>query len=210
MTSFLREHGLWAEPRRPVPAGRGALFLDRDGVIVEERHYLHRVEDVALTPDAGGLIARANGFGIPVVMITNQAGIGRGLYDWQAFESVQAAIHALLASAGASIDAVYACAYHEEGKEPYRIGAHEDLALDLGSSWVVGDRANDLEAGRASGLLGGTLVQTGYGAQQREQLDAAALGTAVFRVNLSTNLSTIECPLLHGFLEACDQQSVSG
>ncbi len=68
MTSFLREHGLWAEPRRPVPAGRGALFLDRDGVIVEERHYLHRVEDVALTPDAGGLIARANGFGIPVVM----------------------------------------------------------------------------------------------------------------------------------------------
>lgn len=206
----LRDHGLWAETRRDVPAGRGGLFLDRDGVIVEERQYLHRLEDVALTPDAASVIGQANRMGIPVVMITNQAGVGRGIYDWEAFDRVQAAIHAVLAAAGAQVDAVYACAYHEAGQGEYRVGDHPwrkpgpgmllaaavDLGVDLGVSWVVGDRATDLEAGRSAGLVGGTLVATGYGVEEREQVAAAALAQDGFRVNRAPNLAAIDCPML--------------
>ena len=187
-----RAAGLHAELRSSIRGGP-ALFLDRDGVVVEEKHYLHRVEDVALTAGAGDAIAAINRLGVAVVLITNQAGIGRGIFDWEAFGAVQDEVHRRLAACGARLDAVYACAYHAEAKPPFREADHAwrkpnsgmldaaaaDLGLDLSGSWVVGDRASDLAAGAGAGLAGGTLVATGYGCDPAEIAGAARLATAV-------------------------------
>src|SRR5690242_8907500 len=70
-------------------SGRPCLFLDRDGVLVEETNYLHRPEDVAFIPKVLPAIAEVNKRGIPVVIVTNQAGVGRGYYDWAEFHRVQ-------------------------------------------------------------------------------------------------------------------------
>ena len=88
--------GLWCEINPAPPDGRGALFLDRDGVIVADTHYLHRVEDMRMIAGAAAAIARCNALGIRVVVVTNQAGIGRGYYGWDDFHAVQAAMAAEL------------------------------------------------------------------------------------------------------------------
>ena len=93
--------GLWCEVDAAVPAGRAALFLDRDGVIVTDTHYLCRVEDMRMIAGRAAAIARCNALQIPVVVVTNQAGIGRGYYDWDAFQAVQGALKAALAAEAA-------------------------------------------------------------------------------------------------------------
>ncbi|MEI9900596.1 MAG: HAD-IIIA family hydrolase [Hyphomicrobium sp.] len=179
---FDAEAGLWVETMRP-PFARPtpALFIDRDGVLVEETHYLHRAADVSLIPGAAEVVARANRLGIPVIVVTNQAGIGKGLYDWTAFREVQDAIICELAARGATIDAVLACPYHEKGLGIWRHFAHparkpkpgmllhaaEMLNLDLAASWIVGDHYTDLLAGYAASLRGGMHVLTGRGAADR-------------------------------------------
>jgi D-glycero-D-manno-heptose 1,7-bisphosphate phosphatase len=173
--------------------GRPALFLDRDGVLVEETGYLHRAEEVRLIPGATAAVAAAARAGLPVVLITNQAGIGRGYYGWAEFQAVQEKIAADLAVGGGAFDMVLACPFHAAGQPPYRhpdhpcrkprpgmiLRAAEMLGLDLAGSWVVGDRAIDLEAGRAAGLAGGVHVLTGHGAAERGA--ALELATGKFR-----------------------------
>ena len=102
--------GLWCEIGGRSFAGRAAIFLDRDGVIVEEVNYLGRAQDLKMLPGAAMAIGRCNRLGIPVVVVTNQSGIGRGYYDWSGFRAVQAALSAALAKEDAHIDAVLACA----------------------------------------------------------------------------------------------------
>src|SRR5580704_19661162 len=172
--------GLWCEINPAPPSGRGTLFLDRDGVIVADTHYLHRVENLCMIAGAATAISRCNALGIRVVVVTNQAGIGRGYYGWDDFRAVQSALAAELASAGAHLDAVLACAYHGEGREPLRVADHpwrkpnpgmileaaSRTKLDLARSWIVGDRAHDLAAGAAAGLAGGTLLAADGGERQ--------------------------------------------
>ncbi|NQV48124.1 MAG: HAD family hydrolase [Rhodospirillaceae bacterium] len=174
---------------------RPALFLDRDGVVVAESHYLYRVEDVALIPGAAETIAKANKRGIPVVFVTNQAGIGYGYFEWQSFYAVQDKILTELTAAGAHIDGVYACPFHVKGKPPYDHPDHparkpnpgmllfagEDLSIDLNSSWIIGDRAGDIEAGLNAGLAGGIHVLTGHGSIDGERDDALALASKSFK-----------------------------
>jgi D-glycero-D-manno-heptose 1,7-bisphosphate phosphatase len=162
---------------KPGRENRPGLFLDRDGVIVELIPYLHQVEDVALIPGAVETIAAANRRGVPVVVITNQAGIGRGYYGWEKFQGVQDAILVALGNAGAHIDGVFACPHHPDAAGRYLHPAHsarkpepgmllraaEMLRIDLAHSWIIGDRSGDLLAGRAAGLEGGVLVRTGLG-----------------------------------------------
>src|SRR5215472_16773822 len=108
----LDSQGVWCEVlQRPAP-GRAALFLDRDGTVVEDTGYLHRVDDIVVMPGAAEVIAAANQRSVPVIMVTNQSGIRRAYYRWTEFKSVQDAIVASLATAVARIDAVYACAHH--------------------------------------------------------------------------------------------------
>jgi len=115
----LNSEGVWCElPTTPAP-GRPALFLDRDGVIVEDTKYLCRAEDIIMIPGAAGVIAAANTRGIAVVLVTNQAGIGRGYYGWSEFKAVQQAIVFTLVAEGARLDAVYACPHHPEGRDEF-------------------------------------------------------------------------------------------
>jgi D-glycero-D-manno-heptose 1,7-bisphosphate phosphatase len=205
----LNAEGVWCEVLRRLPAGRPTLFLDRDGAIVEEAEYLCRVEDIVMIKGATEVIAAANRRGNPVVVVTNQAGIGRGYYGWQEFGRVQRAIIAALADEGARLDAVYACAHHPEGRAEFAHPAHparkpnpgmllqaaSDLSIDLKTSWLVGDKASDIEAARRAGLAGAMHVATGYGIAERQR--AAALATATFEVRIGRSIKdAITLPIL--------------
>ena len=179
--------GLWCMPfgELGVWKGRAAAFLDRDGVIVEETGYLGRSEDVRLLPGVADAIVCLNRRRIPVVVITNQAGIGHGRYGWDGFRSVQARIRRDLADVGAQIDMELACAYSEAGKPPFLVANHPwrkpnpgmllhaaGLAgLDLAGSIIVGDKVSDLEAGFRAGLGAGALVLTGHGSRERHAME---------------------------------------
>jgi D-glycero-D-manno-heptose 1,7-bisphosphate phosphatase len=197
----LNSEGLWCQILRRPAHDRPALFLDRDGGVVEEVGYLRRPEDIVIIPGAAEVISTANQRRVPVVMITNQSGIGRGYYDWTDFKSVQDAIVSSLAAAGARIDAVYACAHHPEAKgflahpdHPARkpnpgmlLQAALDLALDLKASWLVGDKADDIEAAKRAGIAGALHVATGYGAAERQL--AAKLANLKFAVRFGQSIA---------------------
>ena len=165
----ITDDGIWLEvraarARRPRPA----LFLDRDGVIIEDRDFVSDPAAVALLPGAARLIAAANRAGVPVAVVTNQSGIDRGLYGWDAFAAVEARIDERLAVGGAAIDARAACPFHPDfspGFGPAQArwrkpgpGMIEALAkrlnVDLGRSWLVGDKPSDIEAAREASLAG--------------------------------------------------------
>jgi D-glycero-D-manno-heptose 1,7-bisphosphate phosphatase len=205
----LDSQGVWCQIlRRPAP-GRAALFLDRDGTVVKETGYLCRVDDIVLIPGAGEVISTANQRGIAVVMVTNQSGIGRGYYSWPEFKSVQDAIVASLATEGASVDAVYACAHHPDAdgdfihpNHPARkpnpgmlLRAASALTLDVTSSWLVGDKADDVEAAKRAGIAGALLVATGYGDGERQR--AATLASPAFEVRFGRSIAdAMTLPLL--------------
>jgi len=174
---------------------RAALFLDRDGCVVVEAHYLHEVEKVQLINGAVDVIARANALNVAVVFVTNQAGIGYGYFGWPEFLLVQNKIMSELAAFGAHVDGVFACPFHAKGRPPYEhpdhpsrkpnpgmlLAAADGLNLDLGRSWIIGDRAGDLEAGLNAGLAGGLQVATGHGLREGEREAALALNSNDFR-----------------------------
>lgn len=197
----LNAEGVWCEVLRRPPAGRPALFLDRDGAVVEETGYLCRVEDIVMIPGAAAVIAAANSRGIAVVLVTNQAGIGRGYYGWPEFNRVQRAIMAALNAQGARLDAVYACAHHPEGRgglahpdHPARkpnpgmlFQAASDLAVDLAASWLVGDKSSDVEAAKRAGLAGALQVATGHGGAERQ--DVGALAAPSFEIRFGRSIA---------------------
>ncbi len=196
----LTADGIWCSgPGLAAPGGsrqpRPALFLDRDGVLVEEIGYLHEAEKARLLPGAARLLAWPRARGWASVVVTNQSGIGRGYFDWRDFAVTQARIDALLAKEGAGSDLLLACPYLPAGQGHYRVDhptrkprpgmllrAAELLRLDLSRSWIVGDRASDLAAGRAAGLAGGILLASGYGGLAAQSAAAIALGRPGFRV----------------------------
>ncbi|MEX2629773.1 MAG: HAD-IIIA family hydrolase [Tistlia sp.] len=201
--------GLWCERRRlrepgSRPASGRALFLDRDGVVVEEVGYLHRPAEVRVAPGAAALCRAARAAGWAVVLVSNQSGVGRGRYGWPAFAATQAEIERQLAAAGAPepFDLVLACPHHPEGLGRYRHPDHPArkpnpgmllragalLALEPAAGWIVGDRALDLEAGRRAGLAGGLHVLTGHGAAAGERARALDLAAPGFRVLTADDL----------------------
>ena len=154
---------------------RWAVFLDRDGTVNEEVHYLHQAEQLRLLPGAAEAIRLLNESGIPVFLVTNQAGIGRGYYDEPAMRAVHSALEDELAAHGAHLDAIYHCPHHPDAGCACRkpnpgllIQAAEEHDIDLEHSFVIGDKASDLEAGVRVGCLP-VLVRTGYGATEEPE-----------------------------------------
>ncbi len=204
--------GLWCDDLRHSSSvvGRPALFLDRDGVIVKEVGYLHKLEDVQLIDNVHRIIAQCNQVGIPVILVTNQSGIGRGLYSWSDFTLVQDKITRLLSGLGAHLDMVLACAYHDEGEPPYRRESHpwrkpnpgmllaaaEQMEIKLSESWIVGDREGDIAAGRAAGLAGGVLALSGHTSQQ----EAARISKTQDKYKIRVAYSLAACPFLVKFM----------
>jgi D-glycero-D-manno-heptose 1,7-bisphosphate phosphatase len=140
---------------------RPAVFLDRDGTIVEDPGFLHDPEQVRLFPGAGEAIRRLRDAGFLVVLATNQSGIARGLHTAADYEAVQARLADLLAPHGARLDASYFCPHHPQFTGPCDcrkpgtklfLDAQRDLGIDFARSWWVGDRLSDVQPAR---LLGG-------------------------------------------------------
>jgi len=148
---------------------RPAVFLDRDGTIAEEVGYLNHASRFRILPRVAEAIRRLNEAQMPVIVVTNQSGVGRGYFP----ESLVLTVHELmtqqLEAAGARLDAIYYCPHtsadHCECRKP-RTGmldrAARDHALDLSRSFVVGDRHGDIALARRAGACS-ILVRTGYG-----------------------------------------------
>lgn len=192
--------GLWRDiaAGRPRASGGPALFLDRDGVIVDYVAFLHRPEEVRLKDGIARLIRSAHAANAAVVVATNQSGVGRGKYGWRAFAAVQDEIAERLGQDGEAVDAVFACPFHHEALAPYRhpdhparkpnpgmlLTAGDALGLDLARSWMIGDRAIDVAAARAAGLAGALLL-AGHnaGEETAQALSLARDGFAVVRID---------------------------
>ena len=161
-----------------------AVFLDRDGTLVDELGFLTRAEDLRLLPGAAEGVRAFNEAGWKVVVVTNQSGIARGLLDERTLAAIHARLTAELERAGARLDAILHCPHHpEEGAPPLRRRcecrkpapgllqeAARRFSLDLAACWTIGDSLRDLEAGRRAALAGGVLVLTGKGLDERARL----------------------------------------
>jgi D-glycero-D-manno-heptose 1,7-bisphosphate phosphatase len=148
---------------------RPAVFLDRDGTIAEEVGYLNHISRFRMFPFAADAIRRLNEAGLPVMVVTNQSGVGRGYFPEALVDEVHELMTKELAAAGARLDAIYYCPHTSaegcESRKP-KPGmlerAAREHALDLKRSFVVGDRSADIELARNAGARG-ILVRTGYG-----------------------------------------------
>jgi D-glycero-D-manno-heptose 1,7-bisphosphate phosphatase len=163
-------------------SGRAAVFLDRDGTLIEDIGYLRFARDVAFYPWTADAVRALNQAGLPVIVITNQSGVARGLLTEPMIEDVHRHISSSLEAGGAHIDAYYYCPHHPEATlAAYRKRcdcrkpgcgmierAAADLDLDPARSFVVGDKWIDVGAAHAAGARG-ILVRTGYGAAEEAE-----------------------------------------
>lgn len=152
---------------------RSAVFLDRDGTIIEEVNYLARPEQVKLLPGAAEAIREWNAAGVLVIVVTNQAGVARGYFPESRIAEVHARLDALLAECGARIDAYYYCPHGpDDGCECRKprpgmlLVAAREHDIDLARAWVIGDKVSDADAGRAAGCRA-VLVRTGHALPER-------------------------------------------
>lgn len=153
---------------RSVPAPVPTAFLDRDGVLNVDRGYAHRPEELEFIPGAAEAVRLLNEAGYRVVVITNQSGIARGLYDETAVHRFHAHLRERLAAQGAHIDSFYYCPHHPHGSVPEfaivcecrkpKAGLLEqavrDHPADRGRSFLIGDKDDDIAAASAFGVCG--------------------------------------------------------
>ncbi len=149
-----------------------ALFLDRDGVINEDRHYVHRREDFVVLPRVFEALRLARKFGYLTFVVSNQAGVARGYYDLSAVNALHEHMLSIFADEGVSIDGIYFCPHHTDGvisefavrcacrkpKPGMILRAAQDFRLNLAESILVGDKMSDVQAGGAAGVGKNCLV----------------------------------------------------
>jgi len=154
----------------------GAVFLDRDGTIVDEVGYVTHPDQLVLLAGAAEAIARFNTAKVPVLVVSNQAAVAHGLISERELEAIHMRLIALLGSEGARVDGIYYCPHHPEGKIPqYSMAcdcrkpapglierAAREHSIALVDSVLIGDALRDLQAGRATGMRT-MLVRTGLG-----------------------------------------------
>ena len=163
--------------REPFALPTPALFLDRDGVLIEDRHHLSDPAQVELCSGAQQLLHEAKKHHWPVVVITNQSGISRGYFEWGSYERVTDRLLELV-DAEAPIAAVYANGHGPDAppnswRKPspgMLLAAEADLNLDLGRSLLIGDRLSDLQAGALAKVSCLFHVLSGHGASERSQV----------------------------------------
>jgi D-glycero-D-manno-heptose 1,7-bisphosphate phosphatase len=161
-----------------------AIFLDRDGTLVDELGFLRRPEDLRLLPRAAEGVRAFNAAGWPAIVVTNQSGLARGHFTPEDLAAIHVRLAAALAKEGARLDAILHCPHHpDEGEPPLRAAcacrkpepglmreAAQRIGLELGACWTVGDSLRDIEAGRRAGLAGEVLVLTGKGKDELARL----------------------------------------
>jgi D-glycero-D-manno-heptose 1,7-bisphosphate phosphatase len=162
-----------------------AVFLDRDGVLIEEKEYLYRSEAVVILPGTGAALRQLQDAGFLLFIVTNQSGIGRGYYTADDMHAVHAHLAAVLDRDGVRFAKIYfapeAPDQPSRGRKPspqFLFDARDEFGVDLTQSYLIGDKLLDLQCGWNAGVKQCLLVRTGYGAQvEREQ--AGRLGSAV-------------------------------
>ncbi len=159
------------------------VFLDRDGTLIEEVGYLSHLDRIALYPWSIESVKLLNRAGFKVVVVTNQAGVARGLFDEDFIDEAHRFLDQKFGDGGATIDKFYYCPHHPEASvEAYRCEcdcrkpkagmlwkAAQELQLELSHSFVIGDRLSDLRLGPAVGAKS-VLVRTGYGETTAREL----------------------------------------
>lgn len=159
---------------------RPAVFLDRDGVLIEEVGHLHREEDLRLLPGVASAVRVINQAGFLAILITNQPVVARGICSFDDLQTLHNKLETLLGREGARLDAIYFCPHHPDAGYPEEIPelkiacdcrkpatgmikqACREFNIDLAGSWLIGDTTVDLETARRSGIRS-ILVGTGYG-----------------------------------------------
>ncbi|MCL5020905.1 MAG: HAD family hydrolase [Bacteroidetes bacterium] len=150
-----------------------AVFIDRDGTINIDKDYLADPDDIDLIEGSSDAIKIANALGLKVVVISNQSGVSRGIMTAEQVDSVNSRLVEMLKYSGARVDAVYYCPHHPNYGEKVNcacrkpgigmlLRAKSEFGLDLGGSFVVGDKWSDVKCGENAGALT-SLVRTGYG-----------------------------------------------
>ena len=177
---------------------RRAAFLDRDGVLTRERGFVTAPSQVELLPGAAEGLAALRRAGWVTVIVTNQSGLGRGLFSETALGEIHATLAALLAAADpqARWDALKYCPHHPtEALPPYRLAcacrkpkpgmlleAARELGIDLAASWMVGDAPRDLLAGKAAGCLTAAVPWAGGAPPEGADLEVPNLRTFAARM----------------------------
>jgi len=154
-----------------------AVFLDRDGVLIEEKNFLRRVEDVVLLPDVSAALRRLSNAGFLLFIVSNQSGVGRGYFTLADVERVNAHLAGELAREGVALRKIYIAPEAPEqpsrGRKPspqFLFDARDEFGLDLARSFMVGDKLIDLECGWNAGVRASVLVRTGYGRKEEQKL----------------------------------------
>lgn len=160
-----------------------AVFLDRDGTIVEDVGYMNSPKQIQFIPGAIEAIKKLNEAGYKVVVITNQAGVAKGFITEDMLQTIDKTLQKFILSGGAYLDGLYYCPHHpEHGLYPYKQDcqcrkpkpglfkkAEQDLNVDLARSWMIGDKATDMEAGKRAGTKT-IFVTTGKGKNEIDRL----------------------------------------
>lgn len=172
----------------PQGGGGKVVFLDRDGTMNTEVHYLYRPEDLVLIPGTAEAVKQLNDAGFTVIVVTNQAGVARGYFTEDDVRTLHRYMNGVLGRHGAHVDAFYYCPHHpEHGVGVYKkeckcrkpgTGMFEaaekelDMPIDRAHSWMIGDKLIDTEAGHNFGIRS-ILVGTGYGEKIRNEQEEA-------------------------------------
>jgi D-glycero-D-manno-heptose 1,7-bisphosphate phosphatase len=162
-----------------------AVFLDRDGTMIVEKDFLHRPEEVALLPGVPEALRRFQEAGFRLFIVSNQSGVGRGMFTLDAVEAVNRHLLGVLAAQGVRFQKVYVAPESPEqpsrGRKPspqFLLDARDEFGVDLAASYMIGDKLSDLECGWNAGVKKSILVRTGYGAGT-ERESAGKLGAAI-------------------------------
>jgi D-glycero-D-manno-heptose 1,7-bisphosphate phosphatase len=147
-----------------------AVFLDRDGTVIEERNYLHRPEEVLILPGAAAALKQLQAAGFRLILVTNQSGVGRGYFTLKDVEAVHDHLLQELGRAGVRIDRIYVAPEAPDqpsrGRKPspqFLLDASAEFDLNLAQSYMIGDKLVDLQCGWNAGVKESLLVRTGYG-----------------------------------------------
>ena len=174
-----------------------AIFIDRDGTLIEEREYLHKPGEVCFFPGAIAALKKAIEAGFVIVMITNQSGVGRGYFSMADVEKVHERLSGDLRAEQVSIIKIYiapeAPDQPSRGRKPspeFLFDARDEFDIDLSRSYMIGDKLIDLQAGWNAGLRRSILVRTGYG-REVERKEKASLGGAIVTDNICTAVDWI-------------------
>jgi D-glycero-D-manno-heptose 1,7-bisphosphate phosphatase len=176
-----------------------ALFLDRDGVIIENRsNYVRSWADVSFLPGALEALARVSKLAYRLVIVTNQSVVGREIITQEEAEAINQRLVAEIERSGGRVDGLFMCPHApDQGcacrkpKPGLLLQAARELSLDLGRSVMIGDALSDIMAGQAAGIPKVTLVRTGRGAVQEQLPDGRALAPLLVYDDLDEALSEL-------------------